>query len=257
VDNGFGTRGEPILGPMTNIREMDAILDRTDGQLREPEWPEADVIVGNPPFLQRYAVRLSYWSNVERTTSPIAKGHPRIARQHRQSGSSSVVSINAVGAKKLRSELGDDYVEDLFSVYKQRLPGMSDLVCYWFEKARVQIEGGKTKRAGLIATNSIRGGLNRRALERIKQSGDIFFAEEDRPWILNGAAVRVSMVGFDNGSEQHKVLDGAPVQNINAALTGSLDLSAAKRLRENTGLGFVGDLKGGKFDIPGDLVVLD
>jgi type II restriction/modification system DNA methylase subunit YeeA len=209
VDNGFGTRQEPILGPMTNIREMDAILTRgEDGTITEPEWPEADVIVGNPPFL---------------------------------------------GAKKLRKELEDDYVEDLFSVYKARLPSMSDLVCYWFEKARAQIEDGKGKRAGLIATNSIRGGMNRRALERIKQSGDIFFAESDRPWILNGAAVRVSMVGFDIGSEQHKVLDGAPVQNINADLTGSLYLSAAKRLRENGGIGFVGDVKGGKFDVPGDL----
>jgi hypothetical protein len=38
-------------------------------------------------------------------------------------------------------------------------------------------------------------------LERIRKSGDIFFAESDRPWILNGAAVRVTMVGFDDGSE--------------------------------------------------------
>ncbi len=52
VENGFGTRQEPILGPMTNILEMDAILERgEDGKLREPEWPEADVIIGNPPFL--------------------------------------------------------------------------------------------------------------------------------------------------------------------------------------------------------------
>ena len=50
-DNGFGVRQEPILGPMTNIKEMDALIAREHGELREPEWLEADVIVGNPPFL--------------------------------------------------------------------------------------------------------------------------------------------------------------------------------------------------------------
>jgi hypothetical protein len=45
-DNGFGVRQEPILGPMTNIKEMDALIERSeDGALLEPEWPEADVIL--------------------------------------------------------------------------------------------------------------------------------------------------------------------------------------------------------------------
>ncbi len=146
IENGFGTPPEPILGPMTNIVEMDAILDRQDGQLQEPEWPEADVIVGNPPFL---------------------------------------------GGSNVRGELGDEYVTDLWKLYESRVPAGADLVCYWFERSREQIEAGKAKRAGLLATNSIRGGSNRRVLERIKQTGDIFFGESDRPWILNGAAVRV------------------------------------------------------------------
>ena len=73
------------------------------------------------------------------------------------------------------------------------------MVCYWFEKARAMIEEGKVKRAGLLATNSIRGGANRKVLERIKETGDIFWAQSDRDWILDGAAVNVSMVGFDNG----------------------------------------------------------
>ena len=37
-DNGFGTRQEPILGNMTNIVEMDAILARDEhGNPTEPE----------------------------------------------------------------------------------------------------------------------------------------------------------------------------------------------------------------------------
>ena len=45
VDNGFGKPSEPILGPMTNILHMDAIMARENGQVREPEWPKADVII--------------------------------------------------------------------------------------------------------------------------------------------------------------------------------------------------------------------
>jgi MmeI, DNA-methyltransferase domain len=86
VENGFGTRQEPILGAMTNIVEMDAILARNgDGTLREPDWPSVDVIVGNPPFL---------------------------------------------GGKRLRAELRDEYVENLFTLYGGRVPREADLVCY-------------------------------------------------------------------------------------------------------------------------------
>ena len=45
--NGFGT-GKPILSPLDNIECRDAILS-PDGE--EPDWPEADVVIGNPPFL--------------------------------------------------------------------------------------------------------------------------------------------------------------------------------------------------------------
>ena len=103
------------------------------------------------------------------------------------------------GRQEDARELGDKYVEDLRALYEGRVPGGADLVTYWFEKARAQIEAGKAKRAGLLATQSIRAGANRKVLQRIKESGDIFYAQSDRPWILDGAAVRVSMVGFDAG----------------------------------------------------------
>ena len=88
-----------------------------------------------------------------------------------------------LGGKRLRSELGDGYVDALFSLYDGRVPRECDLVCYWFEKTRAQIEAGKVKRAGLLATQAIRGGANRKVLERIKATGDIFWAESDRNWI--------------------------------------------------------------------------
>jgi len=184
---------------------MDAILAYDEaGRPVEPEWPAAEVIIGNPPFL---------------------------------------------GGKRLRSELGDEYVDDVFRVYDGRVPREADLVCYWFEKARGAIATDYANRSGLLATNSIRGGANRKVLERIKSTGDIFVAWSDNPWILDGAAVRVSIIGFDSGETSNRILDGGHVQSINPDLTARLDLTDAFRLKENQTIAFMGDTKGGEFDI--------
>ena len=155
-----------------------------------------------------------------------------------------------IGGYKLRQELGSDFVDDLFRCYLGRVPASADFVCYWFEKARAMIISGQAQRAGLLSTNSIRGGVNRRVLERIKDTGDIFMAWGDEPWVLDGAAVRVSMVGFDNGSERERILNGLPIPTINSDLTGTLDLTKAHRLKENSSLAFSGTKKGGPFDLP-------
>jgi type II restriction/modification system DNA methylase subunit YeeA len=130
------------------------------------------------------------------------------------------------------------------------LPNFSDLCCYWFEKARAQIESGKTKRVGLLATQGIRGGLNCEVLKRVKRSGDIFFAWANRKWVQGGANVGVSMVGFDDGSESSKHLDGCVVETINPDLTFACDVTRSRRLAENQSIGFYADVKAGKFDIP-------
>jgi type II restriction/modification system DNA methylase subunit YeeA len=50
--NGFLNPMEPVLEPMENIREQDSILDLSDpANPKEPDWPDAEFIVGNPPFL--------------------------------------------------------------------------------------------------------------------------------------------------------------------------------------------------------------
>ena len=154
-----------------------------------------------------------------------------------------------VGGNKVRYELGNSYVEALFKLYEGRVPAPADMVCYWFERSRMYVEGNKVQRAGLLATNSIRGGANRKVLERIKQTGNIFMAWSDRPWVLDGAAVRVSMIGFDDGKELIRTLNGVSVQAINSDLTHSIDVSLAKHLPENEKLCFRSDEKGGPFDI--------
>lgn len=71
----------------------------------------------------------------------------------------------------------------------------ADLVTYWFEKSRAQIEAGILLAAGLVSTNSIRGGANRKVLERIIETTRIFEAWSDEEWGNDGAAVRVSLFG--------------------------------------------------------------
>ena len=208
-NNGFPYDHSPLLTPLVSIRRTDAILDLSDPVLpREPEWPPAEFIIGNPPFL---------------------------------------------GGKLLRANLGDGYVDAVFDLYDGRVPAEADVVCYWFEKARAMLAEKQTKRAGLLATQGIRGGANRRVLQQIKDTGDVFLAWADHPWILDGAAVHISIVGFDDGSEANRELDGMAVESINSNLTAGSDLTTARRLQENLGIAFMGDTKGGPFDIPGSL----
>ncbi len=161
-----------------------------------------------------------------------------------------------VGDKKMRGELGDEYTERLRAAYKGRVPGGADLVCYWFEKARGQIEAGSLLRAGLVSTNSIRGGANREVLDRVSQTTRIFEAWSDEPWINNGAAVRVSLIGFGL-SAQGAQLNGVEAAVVFADLTPSatensdLDLALARAIN-GSGTAFIGTQKGGSFDIPGD-----
>lgn len=86
------------------------------------------------------------------------------------------------------------------------------------------------------------------------QAGAISTAWADEPWTLDGAAVRVSLVCWGRDPVPAPVLDGVTVPAIHADLTaGAANLTTARRLPENAGVAFMGDTKGGAFDIPGDL----
>jgi hypothetical protein len=209
IRHGLGYRRNPILKPLDHIQNRDALLDLTDPtNPREAEWPVAEFIVGNPPFL---------------------------------------------GGKWMRRGLGDPYVDLLFDVYGHQVPREADFVTYWHEKARAAIERNATRRAGLLANQSIRSGASRLVLEKIVGSGQIFFARADEPWVLKGASVHISFVGQDDGAETWRELDGVPVDRINANLTSGLDLTQVRSLRDNLGISFMGDTKGGPFEIEGAL----
>lgn len=203
--NGFGYERDPILKPLDNIETRDALIDWSDADNpKEADWPDADVITGNPPFL---------------------------------------------GRKLLRGGLGDEYVDTLFQVFDRRVPREADFVTYWHEKARAMVSAGRVKRVGLLATQGIRGGASRRVLEGVKATGDIFLAWSDQPWVLDGANVHVSFIGYDDGTEKRRMLDGHPVESINANLTVGIDLTKALRLRENAGIAFQGVTPGGPFNL--------
>jgi type II restriction/modification system DNA methylase subunit YeeA len=204
-EHGVVDDREPILQKLSNIEHADAILRYdVEGKPYEPGWPQAEYIVGNPPFL---------------------------------------------GGKLLRRELGDQYIDDLFALYKGRVKAESDLVVYWFEKARAQLALPSAKRVGLIATQAIRAGSNRSVLERIKGSASIFWAWSSREWTLDGAAVRVAMVAFDKGDEQARTLNGDSVASIHADLSSETETASAARLTENRNVCFMGTTKVGSFEM--------
>lgn len=78
-------------------------------------------------------------------------------------------------------------------------------------------------------------------------------AWSDKDWTLDGAAVHISIIAFDNGTESSRVLDGHTVERINSDLTGGADATTAHVLLENSDLCFRADEKGGPFDISDEL----
>ena len=69
--NGFTESREPILKPLDTIECRDAILT-PEG--KEPEWPNADVVVGNPPFLGNRRIRRELGDYVAETLPVLYKG---------------------------------------------------------------------------------------------------------------------------------------------------------------------------------------
>ncbi len=158
-----------------------------------------------------------------------------------------------LGAKLLKRRLGVKTTEAIRALYKGRLPGFTDLVCYWFENARKLIEEGSAVRAGLVATNSIRKNTNLPVMHRIAATTRIFEAWSEEQWTVDGAAVDVSLICFGNNGGAAARLDGDVVAGINSDLTTGLDLTTAKPLGENRNGAFLGIQKSGPFDVPGEV----
>ena len=228
-DNGFDNDRTPVLQNLDGFENKDALLNETFRKKpKDLKAAQAEEHGGQDELFKVYTERA--WPACDAIV-----GNPPF-----------------LGGSRIWAELGREYQKELWRAFNERVPGGADLCCYWFEKAREQIEDGKCKRAGLLATQGIRGGSNREVLKRIKKTGDIFFAESDRNWILGGAAVHVSMIGFDDGTETTRTLDGNPVEEIHVNLTSCVDITQAKTLTANLNICFIGTKKAGEFEIEQD-----
>ncbi len=224
-DNGFDNDRTPVLQNLEGFRNEDALLEPHFGRkAKDLKEARADEHTADTS-LKFYTERV--WPKCD-----VIVGNPPF-----------------LGGSRLLDELGREIQRGLWDSFKGRVPGAADLCCYWFEKARALIAEGKCRRAGLLATQGIRGGVNRQVLEQIKESGDIFFAISDRDWVLNGAAVHVSMIGFDNGAQTNRTLNGRAVNRINANLTSESDVTVAATLKANEKVCFIGSKKAGEFEV--------
>lgn len=230
--------GEPVLPPLGNINQgthggFDAVLARTaTGEPdvenpRRPPWPEADFIVGNPPF--------------------IGKG------------------------KDMREALGDPYVDALPIAYPS-VPKSADYVMYWWERAALELRG-RTKRFGLISTNSIKQVFNRAVIQNHLADAtnpvSLAWAVFDHPWragIRDAAVVRISMTVAQPSRASGQLLSVTSEQalntdepliefshesgRINADLTVGADASRTIPLKANLELSWNGVMLSGRGFLP-------
>ncbi len=276
--HGYEFKRNPVLEPLDHIECRDALL--TFPVIASGAQQSSDsVIASEARQSMSQAVDADSGARAAQTPGAHAlrslKSPPTSAPPTPRSGPSSPTFASGVkeaawpkadvvignppflGDKKMRAELGDAYTEVLRKTYGGRVPGGADLVCYWFEKARTAIETNGLGAAGLVATNSIRGGKNRKVLEAICETTRIYEAWSDEGWVNEGAAVRVSLVAFGT-FEQPTRLNGQEVERISAVLTAVgedqvLDLTLAHRLTECAGSSFMGVTKSGPFDISAEL----
>lgn len=209
-----------------NFIATDALYTvNADGSAARTTWPQADAIIGNPPFL---------------------------------------------GAKRLKPELGPDYVSTLRKLYPE-VPGMADFCVYWIRRSHDHLapctaDDPVAGRAGLVGTQNIRNNASRiGGLDHVVKDGTIVEAVDNQPW-SGEANVHVSIANWAKtqaadllpetkhlwfkvepsatikklwkmqGKQMAKEyeLSFREVAHINSALSDQTDVSAAGPLRCNT-----------------------
>jgi type II restriction/modification system DNA methylase subunit YeeA len=244
LQHGYPFKQNPVLEPLDHIECRDALLRGT----REDDAP------GGAKTTLASARYDDAAHSLARTQSAVTNG---FTEAHWPRADAVIGNPPFVGGSKKRRELGDETFEALAKIYEGRVPPGADLVCCWFDKALQQMKCGELVRAGLVSTQSIRNGANRHVLDTAVKQAHIYDAWSDEPWINNGAAVRVSMVGMASSNVVTVTLhlDGLATSRINANLSpagdSKLNITEARTLLENAGVCFQGPEKNGPFDIDG------
>lgn len=226
-DNGFENERTPVLQNLDGFENHDALMHETfRKKAKDLKAAQAEEHGREDELFKHYAER-------EWPFCHVIVGNPPF-----------------LGNKQMRHDLGVSYTKALWGVFEDRLPPTSNLCCYWFEKARKQIIDGNCLRAGLLATTAAKQIGSRRVFERILDTGHIFFVVTNREWFLDGASVRICMVGWTGKDTDEQIMcDGQKVSGVNADLSVGLDLSAKLPLSQNASLCFMGTTKVGAFDV--------
>ena len=206
--DGRTMKTHPVTGEQVPDETARVLLERYVNP-RKAEWPAADFVVGNPPF---------------------------------------------IGASRMRSALGDGYVEALRDTWPD-VPESADYVMYWWHRAAGLARADSIRRFGFITTNSLRQTFNRRVVQQHledKQPLSLVFAIPDHPWVdsADGAAVRIAMTvgqAGDHGGlllritkEENGNVDGCDIASVaqrgklHADLRVGVNLSLAASLVANS-----------------------
>jgi hypothetical protein len=174
-----------------------------------------------------------------------------------------------LGAKRMKPELGADYVNRLRALYPE-VPGMADHCVYWFRRAHDHLPSCTAAdpvagRAGLVGTQNIRNNQSRvGGLDHVAASGTIVEAVDNQPW-SGEANVHVSIANWvktqdalllpakrrlwfkteqklakprkknpDGRAAKEFDLAYRDAERINSALSDQTDVSAAVALKCNT-----------------------
>lgn len=217
--NGFAAKTNPVLDPLDNIECRDAILNE-DGT--RAQWPHADVVVGNPPFLGSKFFR---------------KGKPATSKREALDG------------------LGDNYTDKLLAAYKGRTSGTTNLVGYWFDRLRTYSDTSLVG-FGLVFTKSALKGVTNKVLRDTldELNFGIFCAYPNEEWVIDGAEVRVALgCGKPSSLIEDSKLDGINVDRVNSDFSTGIDITGAKSLDANRNTAFQGVKQNGPFEVPGSI----
>lgn len=161
--------GEPVPDPAARVEVY------TYANPRRAEWPQADFIVGNPPFIGGKDLRAQLGDGYAQALWAV--------RPHVPGGADLVMHFWDEAASRLRAAAP---VPDApRKAGKGRGRGLAQ-------------PGGRVERFGFITTNSIVQTFSRRVIERHRGGDDplrLAFAIPDHPWLKSAdrAAVRIAM----------------------------------------------------------------
>jgi SAM-dependent methyltransferase len=141
-----------------------------------------------------------------------------------------------LGGKKLRIELGNEYVEKIYQAFPE-VKGQPDFCVFWFRKASDLL--GNKGRGGLVGTNSIAQVSGRKAsLDYIVSNGGIIHNAISTQIWSGDAAVHVSIVNWTKEKQKQNFLNSVEVPFINSSLKSEISVNNAKILKANKNFSF-------------------